>query len=517
LIKHNKLTILDLSKDEDINLSNTIIYQISYGTTKISNCKILKKNFFSEVKFKKYKNKINNSLVNFYKFLSKKKIHNDLIPLEILNQRNDKTQIFNKIFYLLEIKDYIAKNKINNVEIITDDENFFNAYKSLKIKNLSILNLSKKKKNNINLIYFSKTLIFYLKTFLFVCFIKLFLRKKKIEKRFSEGCLTLYPLFFKKKKNLFYSKKLLNLNFQITDETHLSNTLLKNLNLAMKVDKIENTILVEKYIGIGWIIKSFFMSLKNIKLMHESEKFKFEIDGINFSFLFRNLFLISLLNLNKLSIYEGALSKILTVFKLKKFHYFLFEYNFGYYLSNIIKKISPGTKQIGYQHGIYSERLMWQNFSKKIKLAGYFPNEIICKFKYSLDSYKKNFKNIKIILKKSNKILTDNFIEKKDKKYIVYLGLHDCYNILNELRNLKNNQKFILNLHPKIKYKNILKLNKNFVINDKKTNINAQGKVLLSTTSTMPYQFYPKKKFNIILPKNIIPLNPRLFDKFFLK
>ena len=125
MIKHNKLTILDLSKDEDISLSNTIIYQISYGTTKISNCKILKKNFFSEVKFKKYKNKINNLLVNFYKFLSKKKIHNDLIPLEILNQRNDKTQIFNKIFYLLEIKDYIAKNKINNVEIITDDETGF--------------------------------------------------------------------------------------------------------------------------------------------------------------------------------------------------------------------------------------------------------------------------------------------------------------------------------------------------------------------------------------------------------
>jgi len=351
---------------------------------------------------------------------------------------------------------------------------------------------------------------------IFACFIKIFLREKKIEKQFSEGCLTLYPLFFKKNKNLFYSKKLLNLNFQITDETHLSNTLLKNLNLAIKVDKIENTILVEKYIRIGWIIKSFFIGLKNIKLIHESEKFKFEIDGINFSFLFRNLFLISLLNLNKLSIYEGALSKILTVFKLKKFHYFLFEYNFGYYLSNIIKKISPSTKQIGYQHGIYSERLMWQNFSQKIKLTDYFPNEIICKYKYSLDSYIKNFKNIKIILKKANKILTNNFFKKNDKKYLVYLGLHDCYNILNELRNLKNNKKFILNLHPKMKYKNILKLNKNLVINDKKTNTNVAGKVLLSTTSTMPYQFYPKKKFNIILPKNIIPLNPKLFDRFFL-
>ena len=42
-------------------------------------------------------------------------------------------------------------------------------------------------------------------------------------------------------------------------------------------------------------------------------------------------------------------------------------------------------------------------------------------------------------------------------------------------------------------------------------------KKLLSSTSTMPYQLYSKEKFNIIVPKNIIPLNPKIFDKLIFK
>ena len=41
-------------------------------------------------------------------------------------------------------------------------------------------------------------------------------------------------------------------------------------------------------------------------------------------------------------------------------------------------------------------------------------------------------------------------------------------------------------------------------------------KKLLSSTSTMPYQLYSKEKFNIIVPKNIIPLNPKIFDNVYV-
>ena len=51
-------------------------------------------------------------------------------------------------------------------------------------------------------------------------------------------------------------------------------------------------------------------------------------------------------------------------YQIKKFHYYLFEYSFGHYINHALKKNNPNIETVGYQHGIYSERLMWQDFSK---------------------------------------------------------------------------------------------------------------------------------------------------------
>ena len=88
--------------------------------------------------------------------------------------------------------------------------------------------------------------------------------------------------------------------------------------------------------------------------------------------------------------------------------------------------------------------------------------------------------------------------------------------MINELRNLNKNVKFILNLHPKMKYKNLLNLNNNFIFNKNKKNYQNVIK-LLSSSSTMPYQYYSKEKFAIIVPKNTMPLNPKIFDKLIFK
>ena len=326
-----------------------------------------------------------------------------------------------------------------------------------------------------------------------------------------------FHYFLKKKKNILYNKKLINFNFQITDETHLGNSFLTNINSLFKVNKLKNTISVESYANILFIFINFFKSLNKYKLIHQTNNYNFKINNIDISDQFRNLFFNSLLNLNKLNIYEPALKTILNKYKIKKFHYYLFEYNFGYYLSNLIRKISPSTILIGYQHGIYSERLMWQNFSKKINFKNYFPDKIICKYSFSYKAYKKNFNGIKInVLEKNKKFFKIKSKKFNDDRYIVYLGLHDCYNIINELRNFNQNKKFILNLHPKMKYRNLLNLNKNLIFNNNKTNYQ-KGMKLLSSTSTMPYQYYSREKFNIIVPKNIIPLNPKLFDKLIFK
>ena len=67
----------------------------------------------------------------------------------------------------------------------------------------------------------------------------------------------------------------------------------------------------------------------------------------------------------------------------------------------------------------------------------------------------------------------------------------------------------------KMKYKNKLNLNQNIKI--KTLKLSEKRKKILSSTSTIPYQLHPFEKFHIIVPKNIIPLNPKIFDQFIIK
>ena len=511
-----KIVILDLSKDIDLKIENSLIFEISYGSANLKNCKKINKNFFSDKKYKLYKKNINNLLVNFYKHINNNNFNNDISILELFNQRNDKNQLFNKIFNLIEILKFVRHKKINFIEIITDDLTFLNTYKSLKIKNLKVTNIKKEKISKTFSNYFFKTIIFFVKTFIIVVLSKLFKNRNFNINKLNEGCLSIFPLFYKKRKHFFYKKNLININFQITDETHLGNTLSDNIKSLFEVKRLNNTVSAESFIDISDISINFFSSLNNYRLIKIANKYSFKINNIDFSDQFRNLFFNSLLNYNKLKIYRHSLKKIFDYYNIKKFHFYLFEYNFGYYLSKLIREISPKTVLVGYQHGIYSERLMWQNFSEKINLKDYFPNEIVCKFSYSLEAYKKNFKNLKVYLdkntKKEKKIKKIKFIKNQ---YNVYLGLHDCYNMINELRNFKKDKKFILNFHPKMKYENKLDLNQNIKI--RKFKLSEKRKKILSSTSTIPYQLYPFEKFHIIVPKNIIPLNPKVFDKFIIK
>ena len=50
------------------------------------------------------------------------------------------------------------------------------------------------------------------------------------------------------------------------------------------------------------------------------------------------------------------------------------------------------------------------------------------------------------------------------------------------------------------------------------SNIKKRYNNFVSTTSTMPYNFYNnKQKFKILLPSNCVPLNPKKFDKYIFK
>ena len=515
--KIKELTILDLSKDYNFLIKDSDIYQLSFGITKIQNSKLLNVNFFTDRSYSEFTNKLNQQLIHLYNYLNKNNSNIDLNLLEIFNQRNDKTNFFNKLYFFLQIKKKIFK-KYKSIKIISDDQNFIEIYNSINTKNIKVVDLSAKPLKFYNLFYFKSILLFFTKTFLFLVFINLFYSKKKINsQKTSECCLSIFPIFFKKNNNSFYKKKLLNLNFQITDETHLGNSLIKNIKLFDKVNNIKNTISVEKYITFSSFLLSILISIKNFVFVNKIQKYNFIFENLNISNVIHELFIYSLININKLTIYNSAIKRILKDLSAKKFHYFMFEYNFGYYLTSLIKKNFSNIKLIGYQHGIYSERLMWQNFIKTKKNSFYSPNEIFANFKQSFVVYKKNFYKSKIkLFNRSTKYFgKKNSVSNHN---IVFLGLHDCYFMLNYLRNLKIKQKFNLKLHPKQIYKNLIDLKDNLSL--LKTNFYIKKKYnnFVSTTSTMPYNFYKnKQKFKILLPSNCAPLNPKKFDKYIFK
>ena len=509
-----KLVILDLSKDYKFLVNDAHIFQLSFGLPKLKQVKFIEKNFFSEIKFKKFRLDINKKLNELLNRINKYQ-EQDLVLLEIFNSRNDKIQMYNKIFYLQEIIRYIREKKIKNCKIISDDNSFFETYRSIKIKNLELDLINKSNNNNNFFFYLKKTTLFFIKTFLFLTALKLFSKKEKI-KKYKEACLSIYPQYFKNKINKFYDRNLINLNFQITDETHLSNSLLKNICQIFETKKINNLIQTEKFISFKDLLINFYISLKRIKYIKKMNKHKVELNNLNLTNQFKYLFLYSLLNFNKLKIYENALKKILYKYKFKKFHYYLFEYNFGYFLANLFNKNLPSSELIGYQHGIYSERLMWQDFIKTKNFKNFSPNKIICKYQLSFNEYKKNFKKVNIKKRYSKLVFKSKSKPYKKYHFNVFLGLHDCFQMINELRKKNFNKLFYLNFHPKFKNKVSLLYIKNLIFKFKKLK-KLNFIKLLSPSSTIPYQLHKKEDFFILNPKYMIPLNPKKFDRYEFK
>ena len=60
----------------------------------------------------------------------------------------------------------------------------------------------------------------------------------------------------------------------------------------------------------------------------------------------------------------------------------MFEYNFGFYLNQLVKKTNKDILRIGYQHGIFSSNLLWIELLKELKSKKYFQTKsfILVKF-----------------------------------------------------------------------------------------------------------------------------------------
>lgn len=496
----NELLILDLENNNNFKAANKNILFINRGKIKLQNCKILNFN----INNKSFKNQF---IKDFLYFLNKlkKDLNKNLRFInsqetEFFNLRNDRISYYEKLCTIFFISKYYKK--IKNKKIITDNPKLFKIYKQLFKTNTEIQLIKK----NIKISKFQITfhfIKFIMKSIYFVFLNKIFLKNKKYNKE-DKIFLSIYPYFFDKKNNirLYNQKEILKLNFSITDETHLNLKKSNYINHIFELKKINNLLSVENYISFFDYIKiitKFIIDHRNFQRHIHNKSFKFKnidirdilIDHLNNSFL----------NRFKLMIYESAIKRIVIKFNFKEIHYFLFEYCFGFFLSNLLKNnfSSSKIKRIGYQHGIFTSKLMWLDIlnldnSKK----NFFPEKIVSNEKSSIKYYKKYFKNV--TLQQNLREIKIPRIDKSSNNILVFTGQHDlldCYNFFTYNKDFKSKKVFI-KLHPNNKIKILSKFRNIFIV--KNFDNKKKYKIFISQTSTLVY-YFKKMKYNFRLMK----------------
>ena len=266
----------------------------------------------------------------------KNKIRSSKVGLqecEIFNLRNDKEIFINKLIVILIIKKFILKDS-KLAKVITDDYFTYQVFKKMRF-NVDYYGKTKK------LYYFSflNVLKFYLKSLLILLLIK-FSKKRVLKKDYQNLYLSLYPNYYKDENELFFKKKNdLKVNFLITDETHL-NTKLKNIKNKILNFNPTNTVNMENFIYFSDILLLIFLlPFKIFKIFRDFDQ-KLIIENCDFSDFFKNYLNISIVNRLKLEIYNQSMCRFKKRFpNIKNFHYYMFEYSFGFFLQDYLRRI----------------------------------------------------------------------------------------------------------------------------------------------------------------------------------
>ena len=515
---NTQLVIIDTEKNvkEKIINSDVIFWKKNKSIPK--NNKIIEVSLKNNKYLIEQKNILCKELKKYYIKLSKKFPNKNLYNLEVFNIRNDKIRIFDKFIFFSLVKILINKKRYKKILVFSDNGNYNDFYKSLcadSKENLQIVYLnSKTKKINYKLSAF----FFILKSLLITIYVKIFFTDK-LKNNYENCCLSLYPNFYQESAENFFKGKYLKLNFIIGDEVLIGNSIGQKISHIKKLQNLKDLLIVEKFISIKDLIGKFFKinSLNNeIKSIDEEKIFYNRID---ISKVINDYTKISLYNEFKFGIYENSLFKPFTKHKIKKFHYYMFEYNFGFFLSTYLRKKFNKIHLIGYQHGIFSEKLMWMNLFQDSKIKKILsPNKIIAKYRSSIPAYKKFFYS-KVELSKNEDWNIPRFTFKKNstkkKNVLVFLGLHDEQQMIDQLHKINNynkNLKFYLKFHPKSKKKEITEIEK-FNIIKSKNNIKFD-RIVLSQSSTMLYKLINLgQKFYILRINTVSSLLPKLIEK----
>ena len=498
-MEKDTLLLIDLSKNFDLVEKNKEYIYLNKGNINLKNCRQIKLKNFMNLRKKIYTDLIK----EFRKFILRNERNKHFLSeMEIFNLRNDRYEFPDRMLNYLVVKKLIEKKKFRKVKIISDNKFSLKIFDNLDIniekEDLSriALKLSFPNLKIIKFLFKSVVVIFYCK------FLKINRRDEKQKKNFY---LSLYPNKYLYGKENFFEKRENICNFLMSDETHLNLSLKKLLHFA-KVTNDKNIINIEQYIEITDILLILLKHLSNILMFKYFNKIEINFDGLDFKDELNNIYIGSYVNRSKLEIYSKAIPRFLKNNNVSNFNLYLFEYSFGHYLIRCIKQFSSRIRISGYQHGLFSNNLMWFDLIKSLKFKKkYTPHKIYCLNKYCLKDYKLKYKNIKVSTIKFKKVRKNfSFINgikiKKNSNHVLILsGLHDVRDLYFYARNsLSSNYKriFYFKHHPKNKF--------NFVSDEKVKIIEnfenkSFSKVIVSQNSSLPFEFLSlKRNFSVV-------------------
>jgi hypothetical protein len=485
-----KLIIIDLKKNFQNKISDTEYIKLNHGDLNYeNNCKEIK--FDINDIFKKKKKNIINFFNNLLFKMNEFNFHQDPLENEIFNLRHDKSNFIERILILTSLKKF-NKNKSIDCKLFTDDLVSSKLIK-LNFKNIEIIYLGTEKSIKIFSPYLS-LLNYFVKLILITFFFKINNKSKiKLNKTLN---FTFYPHFFENSSTKLYKNKFLNLNFLLGDETQSGFNLSSLFKVQKDINKKLNIYPIEKKIKYFELFKVFFKNIIEIYKFKKIIKYKFKFEKIIINNLFINQFQLCFLNRLKLNYYDKSIKDITSNGIIKRINYYMFEYSFGFYLANLLNNHNKNIKKFGFQHGIYTKKLMWFDIVRfhKNKL----PDYIVCNQISSKKAYSKIIPMNKIFFKKNFEF--DEKIYKKITKndsnnLLFFLGLHDFNDNFDYIKNLLKNKKnkkryFFLKLHPKTKKipENLNNIFKNLKI-VKKIDYNKKYKIFISQSSSMLYRF----------------------------
>jgi hypothetical protein len=494
-LKKKELVIIDLTDHQKIKLSNQYYIKINTGDLIYDkNCKNI------ELNINNFFNKQKKTLLKFLKKLLVKldKINNNINPIEmeIFNLRHDKSNFIERIMLLENLSKFFNSKNFKIKKLITDNPDFAKTVK-LNFKDIKVSMINGNSK-----VFLINPLLSFINYFIKLIILSTFfkLTNFKKNKETKEYNITLFPLFFKNGVCKIYKNNFPNLNFLLGDETQLNNNLRDLIQKGKEINKLNNVIPAERNITYYNLIKIFFINLKQINKFNYFLNKKIIYQNLDVSTILKKHLVLSFLNRIKLSYYDESIKKTINSSNSQKINYYMFEYSFGFYLSRLFREISKTVKTKGYQHGIFTKKLMWLDILDNKNKKVYLPDIIISNLQLSRKAYSKYLNKNNIFLKRtySNEIkVFKKITSKNSKKVLAILGLHDFKDNMQSIIALSKDKKydkckFFLKLHPKLKSVSLKRLSKNISIIKKIPN-KSKYQILISQSSSLLYNLMDLK------------------------